>query len=174
MDNEIPEPINNLIQIGQKKILELKNRNQNEWDLIMAQIENNWREIERLVKEMLPFEVKDYFSISVDPDLEALCKYVVKPQDSITVSNVSQLKELLPEISLIGKEGTINIPNMYVIRVVIKECDGHLKIDFLAQNPNDFRVDEVEQDGSLEVALYYSKVFYDNRFRYSGRVIESG
>lgn len=162
MNEQIPEPIHQLILAGAQKVGEYENQKREEWNKTVAQIEDNWNEIEKLVKQMLPVEIRDFFALDKDKIPENYENENRRGGHSITRNDVVKLKSQCPEISVIGKEGTIRIPQMNEINVLIKDSeDGRPIISYRAKGTGFYYIDEVEQDGSLEVALYYAKQFYD-------------
>lgn len=162
-DERIPEPIQQLIFAGKQKVGEYENQKREEWNKTVAQIEDNWNEIEKLVKQMLPVEIRDFFVLDKDKIFDNYDDENRRGGHSITLDDVSKLKSQCPEISAIGKEGTISIPQMNKISVLIKDSEnGRPIISYRAKGTGFYYIDEVEQDGSLEVALYYAKQFYDN------------
>lgn len=152
MDKEQPEAISKRISAGQKKVLQFEERKAAEWNRVIRQIEEAWGKIEAQFKALLPADLREHFKIlrsemfsSIDANNHG--SYQLMQED------IEQLKTRVPEITPIGKRGLIALPGLNDIIVTVNGTSGAPEVlyDTRENLPN-----SAEQDGSLEVALYFA------------------
>lgn len=152
MDKEQPESISKRISAGQKKVLAFEERKINEWNRIIQQIDEAWVKIEAQVKALLPPEAREHFKIlrsevfsKIDQDSRA--------SHQLMQADIDQLKTRMPEPGPVGKRGIIALPGLNDIIVTVNGTSGTPEVlyDTRENLPN-----SADQDGSLEVALYFA------------------
>lgn len=152
MDKEQPEAISKRIHAGQKKVLQFEEHKAAEWNRVIHQIEEAWTKIEAQFKALLPAELREHFKIlrsevfsSIDANSHGA--YQLMQED------IEQLKTRIPEVTPIGKRGLIALPGLNDIIVTVNGTIGAPEVlyDTRENLPN-----SAEQDGSLEVALYFA------------------
>ena len=152
MEKEHPEPIAKLIQTGYKKVTRFEEHKEAEWNRIIALIDENWVKIEGLVKNLLPAEIRDYFSI-LRSEIYQKIDETNRGSYVLSQENIDLLKTHIPEVNAIGKRGVISIPGLSDIITTVNDEGNRLVVLFDSREnfPN-----SAEQDGSLEVAVYFA------------------
>lgn len=152
MDKEQPGAISKRISAGQKKVLDFEERKIAGWNHVVQQIDEAWGKIEGQVRALLPAEVREHFKIlrsevfsKIDPGSRA--------SHQLMQEDIEQLKTRLPEVTPIGRRGLIALPGLNDIIVTVAGSPGAPEVlyDTRENLPN-----SAEQDGSLEVALYFA------------------
>jgi hypothetical protein len=165
MKQEIPEPIQKLIELGGAKAKEFEAQKITQWNEIVQLIKNDWAEIERLVKAELPSEVRDYFRISTDNFPETYREPSMVYDRHLTTQDIEELTKNRPEITIVNRTGLLEIPHLNSITVKITCEDGESRLRYFTDKEIRYPVEDYELDGSLEMALYYAKVCYENSTR---------
>lgn len=162
MEPVIPEPIKRLIKLGGEKAKEFEAQKIIQWNETIQLIKNDWAEIEHLVKAELPADVRDYFTISTDniPDFyrEPFSAY----DSRLTTKDIDTLTKSRPEITIVNRAGLLKIPHLNSITVKVTSENGEPRLRYFTNKEIRYPVEDYELDGSLEMALYYAKVYYED------------
>lgn len=152
MDLEQPESISKRIHAGQKKVLDFEERKIAEWNRAVQQIEDAWGKIEAQVKALLPAEVREHFKI-LRSEVFSKIDAGSRASHQLMQEDIELLKTRLPEPGPVGKRGVIALPGLHEIIVTVGGPSGAPEVLFDTREnlPN-----SAEQDGSLEVALYFA------------------
>ncbi|MEM5774570.1 MAG: hypothetical protein AAGU05_06170 [Anaerolineaceae bacterium] len=152
METEHPEPVAKLIRSGHNKVLDFEEQKIAEWNRTIARIDESWEIIEGLFKNLLPVEIRGYFSILRSEVFQKI-EDAGRNAYGFNQDDIDLLKTYIPETSVIGKRGVISIPGLSDIIVTVNEEAGRPVVLFDSREnfPN-----SAEQDGSLEVAIYFA------------------
>lgn len=152
METDHPEPVAKLIRSGHKKVLDFEEQKTAEWNRTIAQIDESWEIIEGLFKNLLPVEIRGFFTI-LRSEVFQRVEDASRDSYGFNQENIDLLKTCIPETTVIGKRGVISIPGLSDIIVTVNEEAGRPVVLFDSREnfPN-----SAEQDGSLEVAVYFA------------------
>jgi hypothetical protein len=168
MATGLPEALQRLVEQGRQSAEAFEIDKINRWNHAVAKIENAWAEIERLAKAELPPEIQDYFSIVHESIPSRKKPESIKDRESCRLIMLGPLDKATPEILLGGQKGVLKIPDMETIDV---NFSGIHESGYCVQY-NFQSTPTVDQDGSLEMAMYYSKKhFDDNRLQVRRRPV---
>lgn len=152
MGKEQLESISKRISAGQKKVLDFEERKIAEWNLMVQQIDEAWGKIESQVRALLPADLREHFKI-LRSEVFSIIDQDSRASHQIMQADIDLLKTRLPEQGPVGKRGVIVLPGLSDIIVIVGGTSGAPEVlyDTRENLPN-----SAEQDGSLEVALYFA------------------
>lgn len=173
MSIQIAENIQQLINLGHQRAEKFHAQKIAQWNETVELIKKDWITIEQLVKDELPVEIQEYFSISCNHIPEYYKEPTSVYQGNITRKDVEDLIATRPNITIIDQSGSLTIPGLAEIIVKIEKVDEKIKVSYKIDETPLYAAWKYELDGSLEMALYYAKVYRDNEVANNSKGIAS-
>lgn len=164
--------ISTLVSKGEEKVQEKKRQIIEEYKNELKIYISNWNEVENEIKKFLPDYLHCFFRITkpkfndeIDFDHNKNYRYT-----KFVIETINLLKSWNEAINNEVIHGEINIPGFSIIRVKIMRKNnetGNIEEYYFHYETESSELSQFEQDGSLEMALFYAKTNLIDPFRFS-------